>query len=64
MERLGGRVKLSHPVTFVDQSGDNIIIQTLNNEIYQVMQSSQKEHILNRPYVFCNFSPNVTPAVA
>ncbi|XP_005880942.1 PREDICTED: amine oxidase [flavin-containing] A [Myotis brandtii] len=35
MERLGGRVKLSHPVTFVDQSGDNIIIQTLNNETYQ-----------------------------
>ncbi|ELK36591.1 PREDICTED: amine oxidase [flavin-containing] A [Myotis davidii] len=35
MERLGGRVKLSQPVTFVDQSGDNIIIQTLNNEIYQ-----------------------------
>lgn len=55
MERLGGRVKLSQPVTFVDQSGDNIIIQTLNNEIYQVMQSSQKEHILNRPYVFFNF---------
>lgn len=35
MERLGDRVKLSHPVTCVDQSGDNIIIQTLNHEVYQ-----------------------------
>ncbi|XP_008151246.3 amine oxidase [flavin-containing] A [Eptesicus fuscus] len=35
MEHLGDRVKLSHPVTCVDQSGDNIIIQTLNREVYQ-----------------------------
>lgn len=55
MERLGDRVKLCQPVTCVDQSGDNIIVHTLNGEVYQVIQSSQKEHILNRPYVFHNF---------
>ncbi|XP_039707485.1 amine oxidase [flavin-containing] A isoform X2 [Pteropus medius] len=32
---LGDKVKLRHPVTFVDQSGENIIIETLNHEIYK-----------------------------
>ncbi|CAK6449903.1 unnamed protein product [Pipistrellus nathusii] len=35
MERLGDRVKLCQPVTCVDQSGDNIIVHTLNGEVYQ-----------------------------
>lgn len=55
MNLLGDKVKLKHPVTCVDQSGENIIIETLNHEIYKVIQFSQKEHILNRPCVFCSF---------
>uniref|UniRef100_A0A8C5KF14 Amine oxidase n=2 Tax=Jaculus jaculus TaxID=51337 RepID=A0A8C5KF14_JACJA len=35
MALLGDRVKLSRPVTFIDQTGDNIIVETLNHEIYQ-----------------------------
>lgn len=35
MRRLGDRVKLSQPVTCVDQSGDNIIIKTLNHDVYE-----------------------------
>ncbi|NP_001002969.1 amine oxidase [flavin-containing] A [Canis lupus familiaris] len=35
MERLGDRVKLKRPVTYVDQSDDNIIIETLNHELYE-----------------------------
>lgn len=55
MDRLGDRVKLRRPVTFVDQSGDNIIIETLNHELYEVMQPRPKERILNRLRVFCSF---------
>ncbi|XP_070461943.1 amine oxidase [flavin-containing] A [Equus przewalskii] len=35
MELLGDRVKLEHPVTYVDQSGDNIIVETLNHEHFE-----------------------------
>ncbi|XP_010966353.1 amine oxidase [flavin-containing] A [Camelus ferus] len=35
MQLLGDRVKLRCPVTFVDQSGDNITIRTLNHELYE-----------------------------
>ncbi|XP_048652349.1 amine oxidase [flavin-containing] A [Marmota marmota marmota] len=35
MELLGDRVKLSHPVTYIDQSGANITIETLNHECYE-----------------------------
>ncbi|KAF3812752.1 hypothetical protein GH733_019115 [Mirounga leonina] len=35
MDHLGDRVKLRCPVTYVDQSGDNIIIETLNHELYE-----------------------------
>ncbi|XP_019272877.2 amine oxidase [flavin-containing] A isoform X1 [Panthera pardus] len=35
MDRLGDRVKLKRPVTYVDQSGDSIIIETLNHEVYE-----------------------------
>ncbi|KAK2082897.1 hypothetical protein P7K49_038133, partial [Saguinus oedipus] len=35
MDRLGHRVKLNRPVTHVDQSSDNVIIETLNHEHYE-----------------------------
>ncbi|XP_012498278.1 PREDICTED: amine oxidase [flavin-containing] A [Propithecus coquereli] len=35
MDLLGDRVKLNHPVTYVDQSSDNIIVETLNHELYE-----------------------------
>ncbi|XP_004435073.1 PREDICTED: amine oxidase [flavin-containing] A [Ceratotherium simum simum] len=35
MDLLGDRVKLEHPVTYVDQSGDNVIVETLNHERYE-----------------------------
>ncbi|KAM5127896.1 amine oxidase [flavin-containing] A [Callospermophilus lateralis] len=35
MELLGDRVKLSHPVTYIDQSGANITVETLNHECYE-----------------------------
>ncbi|KAJ8787798.1 hypothetical protein J1605_005700 [Eschrichtius robustus] len=35
MHLLGDRVKLRCPVTYVDQSGDNIMIETLNHQLYE-----------------------------
>uniref|UniRef100_A0A7M4FI22 Amine oxidase n=1 Tax=Crocodylus porosus TaxID=8502 RepID=A0A7M4FI22_CROPO len=35
MERLGKRVKLESPVVRIDQSGENVIVETLNHEIYE-----------------------------
>ncbi|PKU45344.1 amine oxidase [Limosa lapponica baueri] len=35
MERLKGRVKLERPVVRIDQTGDNVIVETLNHEIYE-----------------------------
>ncbi|EMP31495.1 Amine oxidase [flavin-containing] A, partial [Chelonia mydas] len=35
MELLKGRVKLERPVFCIDQSGDNVIVETLNHEIYE-----------------------------
>ncbi|MEE6469588.1 hypothetical protein FKM82_008685 [Ascaphus truei] len=35
MEHLQGRVKLQRPVVRLDQSGDNVIVETLNHEIYE-----------------------------
>ncbi|KAM9181446.1 amine oxidase [flavin-containing] A [Dugong dugon] len=35
MDLLGERVKLSCPVSYVDQSGANIIVETLNHEVYE-----------------------------
>ncbi|KGL78650.1 Amine oxidase [flavin-containing] A, partial [Tinamus guttatus] len=34
-ERLKGRVKLESPVVVIDQTGDNVIVETLNHEIYE-----------------------------
>lgn len=38
MERLGGRVKLRKPVVRIDQSGENVIVETLDHELYEVMK--------------------------
>ncbi|XP_066033146.1 amine oxidase [flavin-containing] A-like [Chamaea fasciata] len=35
MERLQGRVKLERPVISIDQTGDNVLVETLNHEIYE-----------------------------
>ncbi|XP_021008621.2 amine oxidase [flavin-containing] A [Mus caroli] len=35
MALLGDKVKLSSPVTYIDQTDDNIIIETLNHEHYE-----------------------------
>ncbi|XP_042539566.1 amine oxidase [flavin-containing] A [Dipodomys spectabilis] len=35
MDLLGDRVKLSRPVTYIDHSGENIIVETLNHEVYE-----------------------------
>lgn len=35
MQLLGDRVKLRSPVTYVDQSSENITVETLNRELYE-----------------------------
>uniref|UniRef100_A0A8C5JEH0 Amine oxidase n=1 Tax=Junco hyemalis TaxID=40217 RepID=A0A8C5JEH0_JUNHY len=35
MERLGGRVRLRKPVVRIDQSGDSVIVETLDHELYE-----------------------------
>ncbi|KAJ6667610.1 hypothetical protein lerEdw1_016731 [Lerista edwardsae] len=35
MELLKDKVKLERPVVHIDQSGDNVIVETLNHEIYE-----------------------------
>ncbi|KAG8450492.1 hypothetical protein GDO86_002957 [Hymenochirus boettgeri] len=35
MEQLQGRVKLQSPVVRIDQSGHNVIVESLNHEIYE-----------------------------
>ncbi|KAM6447062.1 amine oxidase [flavin-containing] A-like isoform 2-T2 [Liasis olivaceus] len=35
MELLGDKIKLESPVVHIDQSGDNVIVETLNHEIYK-----------------------------
>ncbi|XP_069492605.1 amine oxidase [flavin-containing]-like [Ambystoma mexicanum] len=35
MDHLQGRVKLESPVIRIDQSGDTVIVETLNHEIYE-----------------------------
>lgn len=37
MEQLKDKVKLERPVVRVDQSNDNVIVETLNHEIYEVI---------------------------
>lgn len=38
MERLGGRVRLRKPVVRIDQSGESVIVETLDHELYEVMK--------------------------
>ncbi|OXB55513.1 hypothetical protein ASZ78_001365 [Callipepla squamata] len=40
MERLKGRVKLERPVVCIDQTGDNVIVETLNHETYEYVISA------------------------
>ncbi|XP_036126716.1 amine oxidase [flavin-containing] B [Molossus molossus] len=35
MDMLGDRVKLERPVTHIDQTGENILVETLNHEVYE-----------------------------
>ncbi|KAI1241514.1 hypothetical protein IHE44_0004987 [Lamprotornis superbus] len=35
MERLGARVRLRKPVVRIDQSGDSVIVETLDRELYE-----------------------------
>lgn len=39
MQRLKGSIKLERPVVCIDQTGDNVIVETLNHEIYEVIWS-------------------------
>lgn len=44
MERLGGRVRLRKPVVRIDQSGDGVIVETLDHELYEVMARPVRHH--------------------
>lgn len=44
MERLGGRVRLRKPVVRIDQSGDGVIVETLDHELYEVMACPVRSH--------------------
>ncbi|KAI4545497.1 hypothetical protein MJG53_019618 [Ovis ammon polii x Ovis aries] len=35
MELLGDRVKLERPVIHIDQTGENVLVETLNHELYE-----------------------------
>lgn len=39
MELLGNRVKLERPVVHIDQNGENVVVKTLNHEIYEVSKT-------------------------
>ena len=39
MDLLGDRVKLERPVIHVDQTGENVLVETLNHEVYEVTKS-------------------------
>lgn len=47
MERLGGRVKLRKPVIRIDQSGQGVLVETLDHEVYEVVKLlTLKQHFL------------------
>lgn len=48
MERLGGRVKLKKPVVRIDQSGENVVVETLDHELYEVMKPLTSQ----QPFLF------------
>uniref|UniRef100_M3YMT0 Amine oxidase n=1 Tax=Mustela putorius furo TaxID=9669 RepID=M3YMT0_MUSPF len=35
MDLLGDQVKLERPVTHIDQTGENVLVETLNHEVYE-----------------------------
>nr|XP_010970373.2 amine oxidase [flavin-containing] B-like [Camelus bactrianus] len=35
MDLLGDRVKLERPVTHIDQTGEHVLVETLNHEVYE-----------------------------
>lgn len=39
MELLGDRVKLERPVVHINQNGENVVVETLNHEIYEVSKT-------------------------
>lgn len=39
MDLLGDRVKLERPVTHIDQNGENVVVETLNHETYEVSKT-------------------------
>lgn len=39
MNLLGDQVKLERAVTHIDQTGENILVETLNHEVYEVTKS-------------------------
>lgn len=43
MDLLGDRVKLERPVTHIDQTGENVLVETLNHEVYEVTKSFKLE---------------------
>ncbi|XP_030058393.1 amine oxidase [flavin-containing] A-like [Microcaecilia unicolor] len=51
MERLEGRVKLERPVVSINQSGDSVIVETLNHEIHE------------GKYVICAIPPVLTTKI-
>ncbi|KAL6080703.1 hypothetical protein STEG23_008847, partial [Scotinomys teguina] len=51
MDLLGDKVKLSSPVTYIDQTDDNIIVETLNHEHYECK------------YVISAIPPNLTAKI-
>lgn len=39
MELLGERVKLERPVVRIDQTGESVLVETLNHELYEVTKA-------------------------
>ena len=61
LDLLGDRVKLERPVTHIDQTGENVLVETLNHEVYEVTkslklrgkdQSLTDNQSLNKPRIF------------
>lgn len=46
---LGDRVKLERPVIHIDQTGENVVVKTLNHEIYEVSKTFKVRNRDQRP---------------
>lgn len=49
MGLLGDRVKLERPVIHIDQNGENVVVETLNHEIYEVSKTLKVREINQSP---------------